>query len=59
MSDIDETKVILVLQHKSKFNFELFWKKIKFLDFQAVVSVKNLSIDVSITNVGMILTKPG
>ena len=38
MTDIDEAKVIPALQHKSKFNFELFWKKIKFLGFHAVAS---------------------
>ena len=30
-TDIDETKVISALQHKSKFNFELFWKKKKYI----------------------------
>ena len=39
-------------------NFELFWKKITFLGFDGVVLViEDLSIDVSITNVGLILTK--
>ena len=52
--------IFSVLWHKSKlkFNFNLFWKKIKFLGFQVVVATrKDLSIDVSITNVGLILTK--
>ena len=39
-------------------NFKLFWKKIKFLDFHAVASTReDLSIDVSITNLRLILTK--
>ena len=39
-------------------NFELFWrKKIKFSGFHGVVLVKDVSIYVSITNVGLILTK--
>ena len=37
---IDEAKVISGFRHKSKFNFELFWKKIKFQGFHAVVRVK-------------------
>ena len=99
--------MISAFQHKSKFNFELFWKKFKFYSFHAVVLAKtfllmyqlpmqdwywrsygdfsssaqvkirisnffeknqifgfsccstreDLSIDVSITNVGLILTK--
>ena len=106
-TDIDEARVISAFRHKSKFNLELFWKKIKFLSFHAVVLMKtfllmyqlpmqdwywrsygdfsssaqviirisnffeknqifgfpccstreDLSIDVSITNVGLILTK--
>ena len=47
---------------KSKFNFDLFWKEIKFLGLYAVeeyavLQSEDLSIDVSITNVGLILTK--
>ena len=39
-------------------NFELFWKKIKFLGFHGVASTReDLSIDVSITNEGLTLTK--
>ena len=56
-TDIDEAKVISARQHKSKFNFELFWK-IFFFEFHTVVATReDLSIDVSITNVGLILTK--
>ena len=43
-----------------KFNFELFKKKIKFLVSRIVASTReDLSVDISITNVGLILTKPG
>ena len=50
MTDIDEARVISALQHKSKFNSDLFEKKFKFLGFHAVVPTrKDLSIDVSIT----------
>ena len=38
-------------------NFELFWKKIQILGFPWCITRKGLSIDVSITNVGLILTK--
>ena len=42
----------------SKFNFELKNKKFKFLGFHVVVGTReDLSIDVSITNVVLILTK--
>ena len=43
-----------------KFNFvhfELFWKKFKFFEFPWCSTREDLSIDVSITNVGLILTK--
>ena len=40
-------------------NFELFWEKIKFLGFPWCSTRENLSIDVSITNVGLISTKLG
>ena len=47
-------------KYKSKLNFEFFGKK---SDFYGSMFEKNsredLSIDVSITNVGLILTKPG
>ena len=38
-------------------NFELFWKKVNFFLFPCCSTRKDLSIDVSITNVGLILTK--
>ena len=38
-------------------NFELFWKKSQFFLFPCCSTRKDLSIDVSITNVGLILTK--
>ena len=39
-------------------NFELFWKKIKFLGFHAVVLVKTFPLMYQLaTNVGLILTK--
>ena len=55
MTGIDESKVISAFQHKSKFNFDLtvFENKLKFLGFHAAVATReDLSIDVSITNVG-------
>ena len=48
--------VISAVRWKSK--FKLFWKKFKFWDFHGVVHTReDLSIDVSITNVGLTLTK--
>ena len=41
-----------------KFNFELSWKKSNFW-FLCCSTREDLSIDVSITNVGLVLTKPG
>ena len=38
-------------------NFELLWKKIQILGFPWCSTRENLSIDVSITNVKLILTK--
>ena len=38
-------------------NFELFWKKIQIFGFPCCSTREDLSIDVSITNVGLILTK--
>ena len=40
-------------------NFELFWKKNQILGFPWCSTREDLSIDVSITNVGLILTKLG
>ena len=43
---------------KSQFlNFELFWKKIQIFGFPLYSTREKLSIDASITNVGLILTK--
>ena len=43
-----------------KFIFDFFEKKFKFLGLHAVASTReDLSIDASITNVGLILIKPG
>ena len=41
-----------------KFNFEFFEKKNQIFGSHVVV-LEDLSVDVSITNVGLILTKPG
>ena len=43
--------------NKSKFNFELFRKEIQVLGFSFCSTCEYLSIDVSITNVGLILMK--
>ena len=60
-TDIDEAKVILALQqkskYKSKFYFEHFLKEIQIYGFSCCSTREDLSIDVSITNVGLILTK--
>ena len=40
-----------------KFNFELFWKKNQIFWFPCCSTREDLSIDASITNVGLILTK--
>ena len=52
--------MISALQHKSKYKSNsisnFFEKKIKFFGFHGVV-LEDLSIDVSITNVGLIWTK--
>ena len=42
-----------------KSNFQFFWKKIQILGFPWCSTREDLSIDVSITNVGLILTKLG
>ena len=45
-------------KYKSKFNLDLFWlKKILVFGFPWCSTREGLSIDVSITNVGLILTK--
>ena len=45
------------LRHKSKYNFDIFFQKIQIFWFPCCSSREDLSIDVSITNVGLILTK--
>ena len=42
-------------QHKSKFNFDLFWKEIQIFGFTCWSTREDLSIDASITNMGLIL----
>ena len=61
--DIDEAKVISALQHKSKTQntsqisiSKFFWNEIQFYGFPCCNTREDLSIDVSITNVGLILT---
>ena len=54
-TDIDEAMVISALQHKSKFEFRTLKNQI--FGFPWCSTRKDLSIDVSITNVGLILTK--
>ena len=56
---LKKAKVISALRHKSKFNFDLFLKEIQNFGFSCCSSCKDLSIDTSITAVGLILTKPG
>ena len=60
MSDIEDAKMISDLQHKSKykskFNFDLFfYKENQIFVFPCCSSTReDLSIDASITNVGLI-----
>ena len=54
-TDIHKAKVISDRQHKSKFNFDFFY--IQIFGFPCFSTHKDLSIDVTITNVGLILTK--
>ena len=42
-----------------KFNFDLFWKKNQISWFSCCSTREDLSVDVSITYVGLILTKQG
>ena len=56
-TDIDEARVISAFRHKSKFNFELFWKNSNFWVSMLYTTRADLPIDVSIINVGLILTK--
>ena len=63
-TDIDEARAISFLGVRelgvrTKFNlviFELFLKKIQIFGFPCCSTREDLSIDVSITNVGLILT---
>ena len=55
---IDEAKVISALRQKSKFEFRILTKKKnQIFGFPWCSTREDLSIDVSITNVGLILTK--
>ena len=57
-ADIDEAKVISALRQKSKFEFRTFLKKIiQIFGFPCCSTRQDLSIDISITNVGLISTK--
>ena len=56
-TDIDEAKVISAFRQKSKFKFQTFLKKNQIFGFPWRSTREYLSIDVSITNVGLILTK--
>ena len=49
--------MISALQHKSKFKFRTFLKKNQIFGLASCSSREDLSIDVSITNVELILTK--
>ena len=50
--------MISALWHKSKFNFKFFLNIIQIFRFPCCSTHEDLSIDVSITNVWLILTKP-
>ena len=57
-TDIDEAMVISALRQKSKFEFRTFLKKKNpIFGFPWCSTSEDLSIDVSITNVGLILKK--
>ena len=55
-TDIDEVRMISAHRHQSKFEFRSLKKKKK-IGFPYCSTHEDLSIDVSITNVGLILTK--
>ena len=57
-SDIDEARVILALQHKSKFNLDVFRIENQILVL-CYSTREDLSIDVSITTLKLILMKLG
>ena len=56
-ADIDEAKIISALCLKSKFEFRTSLKKVQIFGFPCCSTREDLSIDESITNVGLILTK--
>ena len=57
-TDIDEAKMISALQLKSKFEFRTLKKKgVQFFGFPWCSTREDFSIDVSITNVALILAK--
>ena len=56
-ADIDEAKVISAFRQKSKFEFRTFLKKKSIFWVSDCSTREDFSIDVSITNVGLILTK--
>ena len=49
--------IFAALQHKSKFNFDIFWKENQFFGFSCCSTREDLSIDISFNTVGLILTK--
>ena len=51
--------MISALWHKSKLNFKLFWRENQIFQFPCSSTYEDLSIDISITIVGLILTKIG
>ena len=51
--------VISAVRQKLKFEFRTLWKKIQILGFPCCSTREDFSIDVSITNVGLTLTKLG
>ena len=51
--------VISALRRKSKFKFQTFLEKNQILGFPCCSTREDFSIDVSITNVGLTLTKLG
>ena len=57
-TDINEAKVISAqVKIQFKIQYRPFWKEIQIFGFPCCSTRENLSIDVSITNVGLILTK--
>ena len=62
-TDSDKARVNSALQHNSKymskFNFDLFERKINFFGFPCCGTHEDLPIDVSITTVGLIVIKLG